>query len=545
LYALAGLGISVAGCGSSGNGDGPGNDTGVGAGLSRDVHTAFSGGGWRAHTAQAAWMMGMLDAADSDLDGVLSNVRSMSANSGGSWFLSHMAHSEPFRSSLEEDNAKNNYMTTGYLGQLKPLIPDIEAGCPGNPLGSICEKWFALRALVALTGGWTSLNWSDIVRDLVYGPFDMNIELADVPMSGVREAWAGDKTLIVAAAMLTEGVVLNQTGIQFEKNMYRAEAALSDVIPPQNMVTPAFFAGVGTSGHEAPAFFSAGPMYARYSSNQWGWAGGPGPAVSVTPLDADALVMSATTASSAAAAAGASADAVAKVSAGYPIPLTSAEIAYLLSDTAPAFDMGTAPMELVRQPQSEDLGNWQQLEKLPLVRMADGGYIDNTAVAYVLKHIQTNDLDDGFNIVAFVNTDTTQPNPAGAKIPLDFAQLFGEGSGEMCAGGVCLETIDQQVFDSTPLDEVEATWTYEPGGVDVELSYIVFPVVTVYNPSFGIEGGSFGTVHLFTSRSGVGAAPLGPDDIVAWGSPLNRSSAMGDSREGDRGSAGGRSHAAA
>ena len=58
-----------------------------------DTYVAISGGGWRAHTAQAAWTMGLLegyragstDPASVDLGTVFQDVTGIASNSGGSW----------------------------------------------------------------------------------------------------------------------------------------------------------------------------------------------------------------------------------------------------------------------------------------------------------------------------------------------------------------------------------------------------------------------------------------------------------------------------
>ncbi len=89
------LGLLLGACGSSDGGpdDVPDAEPGLAGGVEgANVHTAFSGGGWRAHTAQAAWMMGMLDAGDMDLDALTQSVGSMASNSGGTWFLTQLAY---------------------------------------------------------------------------------------------------------------------------------------------------------------------------------------------------------------------------------------------------------------------------------------------------------------------------------------------------------------------------------------------------------------------------------------------------------------------
>ncbi len=190
-------------CGSSDDGSGP--DDGPGPDVGGDkkfgsIHTAFSGGGWRSHTAQAAWTLGMMNAGGLSLDEVFENAGSMSSNSGGTWFLTQLAYSERFREALEAPGAESTYASTGYLGLIKKAVSGKLGGCSSSPLKSWCEKWELLSAAVSLSGGLGSLNWGVVVNDVVFSPYGMNSELADTPISGAREAWASDKTLIFAAA---------------------------------------------------------------------------------------------------------------------------------------------------------------------------------------------------------------------------------------------------------------------------------------------------------------------------------------------------------
>ncbi len=424
-----------------------------------------------------------------------------------------MPISEASRAALEASGAKADYASSGYLGLIEEEIGGKFGGCESSPLKSWCENWELLSAAISLSGGITSLNWSVVVKDVVFAPYGMNDELRDTRLSGARQPWSSGKSLIFATGMLTDEVVLNQYGALASKQMYNANAG-GDAIPTQATATPAFFVSAGTV-EEAPAFFAAGPMDLRYSSNSF-TDPGPGPVVPLAAdIAADSTVLSAATASSAAAAAAASRKAVATLSKGLPIPLTSAEIAFLLSDFAPAFDMGESPIVLKKQPQSEDLGGWRDLEKIPLARFADGGYCDNTAVAYTLRYLEENNLADGFSIVAFDNTDGTQPFGKGAELATDVAGLFGVDSDQMCMGGRCISTISRQVFEKSALDVATPLWSYESAGVN--LSYVSFSVVTVDNPSFGIEAEHTGVLHLFTSSApDAPAAPASAATFTAY-----------------------------
>jgi len=102
-----------------------------GEGDNDDVYLAFSGGGWNSHSMLAGMIAGMLDGMHNErrnemarrsLLRLFHNVEGISANSGGSWFLTQLAYSDPFSESFESPREVNAYNTTGFNGQTRNLF---------------------------------------------------------------------------------------------------------------------------------------------------------------------------------------------------------------------------------------------------------------------------------------------------------------------------------------------------------------------------------------------------------------------------------------
>ena len=100
--------------------------------IPRDVHNAylaFKGGGLYAHCAQTAVFAGALDrtagpGGDGDLSVPFGNVRMISGNSGGSWFMSHVATSHIFAEALESAFDRDRWDSIGYLGSLREILTE-------------------------------------------------------------------------------------------------------------------------------------------------------------------------------------------------------------------------------------------------------------------------------------------------------------------------------------------------------------------------------------------------------------------------------------
>jgi hypothetical protein len=528
------------GCSSDGGDGGSGQaTTDTGADENTPVHVAFAGGGWRAHTAHAGWLMSLLDDGAYTVNDVLGNVETLSSNSGGTWFLSMLTYSADFRASLEGQDAFANFISPqGYLGQERALFDDFETTlvqsnwCPFQQSEPLLYFYCRLASLA----GSGALVWTDIVNNIVFEPFGMNRALQASPtlLSSTRQNWAEDKSLLIAATMLTDRAILTET-YTLDKLYY--DAVLSGSGPQQVNVTPVTFASV-TSERTPPPVLSAGTFDLTYQDADWGDSAEA--EVMNSELSTDNVpVLLATAASSAAV--GALASYSVLEANGYDD--FTWQLAYELSDLA-------VPVTL-RSPitAGESLPlTVHELAASRFARFADGGYQDNSAVAQLVSFLQSNDAAEDFQVVAFDNVQGlyTPPSgtvPAGAEMGIDIALLFGEGGQtKVCAGTgndeFCVAVPAQQVFAlADPDTTTPATWSWTAAGANgPTLSYTQYDVITTDNATLGVVAGTRGTLHAFTCIwPTADTAPWnGASDFDAYEAMLNaiRSGLQANNNEG-------------
>lgn len=459
------------------------------------VHVAFAGGGWRAHTGHAAWTMSLLDSGAETLDDVFGNVQTLSSNSGGTWFLSMLAYSQAFRASVELKDAFANYVDQGYLGQERRLLEGSEA--VDSEFCSLFDDhpYLHFYCRLASVAGGEGVVWTDIINKVVFEPFGMNDELAATRLGDARQSWADDKSLLMAATLLTDEAVLTENDF-LDKLYYNAKLTASG--PKQVNVSPVTFSSV-SSGKSSPPFLAAAGFDVHYTENA---DIDPAHASNTfeDPLPNDQVpVLMATAASSAAAGAVASHQVL--VDNDFDLAW---QIAYVLSDLAVAFEL-TQPIAHA----SPEERTVDELAKSKFARLADGGYLDNSGIAQLVRFLQANGASTSFQIVAFDNVQQAfTPTGGGAAVGIDIAYPFGKGLGpggdRLCVGTstdqICVTVPDQQIFGADALGGTTAIWsdTPDPTKPGYELIYTRYAVTTVDNETLGVTAGSQGILHAFT-----------------------------------------------
>jgi hypothetical protein len=218
------------------------------------------------------------------------------------------------------------------------------------------------------------------------------------------------------------------------------------------------------------------------------------------------------------------------------------ELAYELSDLAVPVTLASGVQSGIPDGQTS-----AELAASKFARLADGGYLDNSAVAQLVSFLQANDQDSNFQVVAFDNVqDLYSPTSDGmitaTPVGLDIALLFGEGGqNQVCAGSgadkFCVSVPAQQIFAADPLGTTAATWNWtSPGATGPTLLYTQYSVTTVENPTFGLTAGSNGVLHVFTCVwPAADTAPFnGSSDFDAYNAMLAaiRSGLQANSNEG-------------
>ena len=522
-------------------------DAGAHAGEEEDedptpVYVAFSGGGWHSHSAMAGWFAGLLDARDDtamdagvqdicttvsrSADGAFptatstvgwpgdgdttvadltTHVQVLGANSGGSWFLTQLAWSGAFLSGLED--GRNAYTTDGYLGETRTAFGYDDA--EGDETASD-ENWVTSYYRLMSKAGSTSGNWSAFVHDVVYGPLEMSTELASTTLgTGTRNGWAEDRDVVVAASLLTDKAVLTADSDSYwSYDQYVSVAPTAAGATSGQNFTPLTFSSIGTSWGSTTPVFRAGELEGTWRSMEKRRMSATATVSGDPAIDA-VVVMDATVASSSAAGAAASLQALTQMGYGYG----SSTTAYHAADMAAPITIDSSDDgDVISFPASGtiDFATYDELAEDRALRTADGGYLDNTALAYVMGHLADHGkLSDGTELVLFMNSSSVRP--AGVGLPESAAVLFGynphpagwslndDGTVGFClAADTCVKTPSAQVFASAAGKEAEATWSWD--AYDVDLSYFELAVTTVDNALFGVPGDVELTLHLFVSE---------------------------------------------
>lgn len=167
-----------------------------------------------------------------------------------------------------------------------------------------------------------------------------------------------------------------------------------------------------------------------------------------------------------------------------------------------------------------------------LARLVDGGFIDNTSVAYALRHLQASEgkSSEPFEITLLMNSSLDPTSgmatlPNGLKIAGSIALLFGRNySGEPLLGGVGVPNdgfgnalvppvLSPQVFDISAWNGITApNWQYSPQEDNSwNMQYYRLNVNTVANQALGIQAGQPGVLNIIATNNGQsGPAPTTP-----------------------------------
>lgn len=482
---------------------------------SDNIHVAFAGGGWRAHTAHTAWTMSLLESNGNKLDNVFEHVNSIGSNSGGSWFSTMLMYSPKFVTDIEKPGALGTWGNTtkggGWLGGQQKLFNAAEF-CTNHTEGP------AFAPCVFKAYG-NATEWDKIVKKIVYNDYPIDEKIT---LSNPHQKWAINKPLLLAGSMLTNNVVLNldehTPTIDDYYGYYQAclsppgsghvtmnnaagGTCTSGKVPD---VTPVTFSSIpSSSGMTAAPFLpEAGTSTGKLVFNVGYSDSYPETTKEdytsiYNPLSSDDVpVMIAAAASSAALGFEASKN----FNTG-----GSWEDTYDVEDLALNFSLVNPNVQFT----GTEGKTIKELATNKMVRIADGGAVDNSAVAQLVTFLQQNGKDSGFNIVAFDNVQDQPflPGVNGIEAGGDIALLFGYGlcnDNNLCLLGCsegCIHVPKLQIFETSSLG-TQATWSFQSNPNmyknTPKLIYTKYTVKTIDNSAFGITKGSTGTLHAFT-----------------------------------------------
>jgi len=175
--------------------------------------------------------------------------------------------------------------------------------------------------------------------------------------------------------------------------------------------------------------------------------------------------------------------------------------AYSWCDLAPAVSFSGQNLKFLRKAKRM---SHQKLHDKSFLRVADGGFVDNTSIAYLLQHMESNNWSNPKVICLFQNSSSGIIDWEGGVIANDIAKLFGYQKGYWYGYGVQLQSADVHVFEK---HEFKSIWSHENN--DVRLNYYRLAAKTVENKQFGIRAGESYDFHIFTSiHRGSGPVPM-------------------------------------
>ena len=518
-------------------------------------YLTFSGGGWNTHSLLAGLLAGSLDGlaaqkGSSSIDSLLGRISGIAANSGGSWFLSQLAYSAPFLAGLETTANRDQYNLKGYNGQVAALF---NGTTPQSPvwlkalLAQLPPTWrtnlATVQYLIGLAGAASDagLIWRNFTDRFVYGPYGMLSDLGTKGLEAPRQSWAAGKDLVISTAAQTTPAVLNSIGL-LQNKIFSATPLRAAGAPPQGQMTPLALVSRGAatnSLHKTAATLLAGDVNLDLTNNKW-FSSRPSLRTPVAARLASRLsVVDATTASSSAMAHLATPQTFASSVALKGLANT---LASGLRGLSPLASMANGALAMPKSlPSVASRASVEETMKAysdaGMTRLADGGFCDNTAAAYMVRHIQSvQGTKTPFKLTLLMNSSIDPltgiklqvgPKPSDLSsfwVPSDVANLFGSMGGPGAdgplvtfdaIGGFKIPVASAKVFDPSAWIGESPEWTYSKGPID--MAYYDLNVKTVANPTFGVVAGQAGQVRLFVANNKASnAAPVLPSILTQY-----------------------------
>lgn len=519
------------------------------------IYLSFSGGGYHAQTAGAAWVMAVTDRIDSDVDGMMENVGAISSISGGTWFVTLLAYSGTYLESVQAPDASSTYATSGSGSYFDAVMNRTSA--PGLGLVGVGqEKQDIIEFLDSLNKAGSALplelDWQEYVDDNVYlkgeGAWNLYAELKSKTLDGSdsRNPWAESMPLLFTGSLLTQQPALSRQGMLGANTLTVAYPSMSENysngIPPT--AAPLIMAGMGSSSLDTPPLLpgtaSSSDLEATYSV--FPTKGSTTTRYAAASPQGGLGVMQAGSISSAAGGNFVDIPVMEEFlnSLHIDAPLrqfAALEVSRSIMGLAPAYRMGS-PMTEIALPDLPETP--ADLASARVVRLADGGFTDTSSVASIMTLLATNDLDDGFNLLFFDNrhggllysndspsgqAKNTFYTGAGVATLFGFKQTWDRSpryNQTNCDfGRFCYVGVLPHVFSNEPTPGDYVYWEKDAddnlapvkppvlvettrGSEDCNsrANYLRYEVTTIDNPLFNVKGGKKGTLHVVVARAG-------------------------------------------
>lgn len=365
------------------------------------------GGGLRAMTSDAGLIAGLLKSYQDtrgtqiNISTILSHVDAISSNSGSSWFISALAYSAPFETSLQNYSQlfdPNN----GYMGLMgKAYIQYL------NPSNNEASNNFSIISDLMIK--LPNLNWAEFLDQTVYAPYNTSNQLQGINL----HSSIGQRT----AALPNQALI-------FEASISADQAAIAPYTPIGEMVASVTNAGVDSSGKAfefIPTAFTSisskstqvatilptiksGALNLTYTDLLNISQSNPPTSNAVAPnLNFDGLsVFTASAASSAALAVENSKGA--SGSSPLTLKLTQELATPVQINASSAVSVGTDyPNAAGKDYPVVGALSLNAVSSNPVIRLGDGHYADGTSVTAGMSYFTPDQLKNGFSITLFGN----------------------------------------------------------------------------------------------------------------------------------------------
>lgn len=454
------------------------------------------------------------------------------------------------------------FLATTIFGTLSKAVIDVVLAATPDSAEPEVEN---IAGLVSLSynesNDGKTPNWMKIVKDVAFGSYGMTEKLSD-PITMNRLDWAADKSLIIGAAK-PMAQTISYADSNYLNSFVEASTSVAKLVDAESYYTPITMVlqPQGEGYPEDQLIFTAGDLNLNYE--QRGLLGQDKAQATTTlsnlSIDELSIIDVATISSSFAGAW--------SVLETYPglvkaateqleSSINSAIESNGIYQALPGFlqrtvmtavdtvveDIGASAQDTVSALFSVPLANFMADMAVPVqtadgkavvaepykngdlqdivnagnVRLLDGGYTDNTAVANILGQLKG--IDGPFEVTAFVNNTVTAEIPAawtghdaltvGTNIPM----LFGtEGDAlvrpfENLPGSPLAAY--PAIFDQSAWQSEKPVWSYVDSATNTVIDYYQLDVQTINNPLFGVEANKTGVLNVFsTYNTGSGPGP--------------------------------------
>lgn len=520
---------------------------------------AFAGGGFRAQAVASGVVTGLLSASDKDTKALFENIEDVSGNSGGVWFTAQLLYSKNFVKLLE-DIAKANHKDSINLFQKGWVDKFLKAsGVPRIYPDTNMEIMKAVQALLKRIDdelvAWAGMivhyfiahkvDWTYMIDTMMasLGDLDTKQTLQSAPVND----WAIDKKYAVAAALVMPQQNVATFGM-FEKPCKNklqtarsvAYSYTNDRQSLKGPVLPVTFSASymtkdGGDVHvDAPfPFMNTSQMDLQYTlqtastpvslgdpiKTQKAHLSGLGPGMHNNQVPIKDVVSTSSAFLSQMLSIYEKIQTEALVLNGLHLWNTMLGLvipASLSPDTHPEEMFSTAANVMKRQKRTCD-EMVHDLAEYNVMTVTDGGYVDNTAVSYILSNAQ-----DGDSYTLILNDKDT------AK----YQNIRGLFRGAYHGLATYIPVFNEdQAYVTEQLKSIKKLKTMSGTKNLIDIQYGTIEANTIDAPDFGVTAGKRIKLNLIMVTSKMLIAPLHWDEMPILVAEIKETMSMSENKE--------------